>query len=213
MSSERAEPEVSRRRPGPRRARGMPSGPAEVRRAVLDAAAKLFSERGVADVALREIADEARVNLGLISRYIGQRDDLIRAVFADLTEQLVGEIHDDPTGKKGFEPDTVMGRWTKVLTHLVIADPQAAIEIGSRPVDELRAVIEQSYDQSRESSALRAAQLMASAIGWRMFEPYLIAAAGLEEVPIEDVREELTRTHRRLGATPFPSPPDPQRQR
>lgn len=180
---------------------------------MLDAAAKLFSERGVADVALREIADEARVNLGLISRYIGQRDDLIRTVFADLTEQLVGEIHDDPTGKKGFEPDTVMGRWTKVLTHLVIADPQAAIEIGSRPVDELRAVIEQSYDQSRESSALRAAQLMASAIGWRMFEPYLIAAAGLEEVPIEDVREELTRTHRRLGATPFPSPPDPQRQR
>ena len=44
----------------------MPTGPDAVRRAVLDAAAVLFAERGVGEVALRDIAAEARVNLALI---------------------------------------------------------------------------------------------------------------------------------------------------
>ncbi len=47
------------RRPGPRRPPGAPSGPDEVRRAVLDAAATLFAQRGLADVSLRDIAAAA----------------------------------------------------------------------------------------------------------------------------------------------------------
>ncbi|UDY37550.1 TetR/AcrR family transcriptional regulator [Dermatobacter hominis] len=187
----------------------MPSGPDEVRRAVLHAAAVLFAEEGVGEVALRDIAERAQVNLGLINRYIGTRDDLIRAVFADLTEQLVAEIHETPTGPRGFEPDTVMGRWTRVLAHLVIVDPDAAIEIGARPVREMTSVIEDVYGQDADAARLRSAQFMASAIGWRLFETYLIRAAELDDVPLGALREELVRSHRRLAATPLPSPPDP----
>ncbi|HMU79510.1 MAG TPA: hypothetical protein PKC57_04560, partial [Microthrixaceae bacterium] len=43
-----------RKRPGPRRAEGMPTGPIEVRRAVIDAAAQLFCRDGVAEVTLRD---------------------------------------------------------------------------------------------------------------------------------------------------------------
>ena len=53
-------------RPGPRRAPGAPAGPDEVRRAVLDAAAPLFAERGVDAVSLRDIAAGADVHLALI---------------------------------------------------------------------------------------------------------------------------------------------------
>lgn len=197
------------RRPGPRRPEGLPSGPDEVRRAVLDAAARLFAERGVPQVTLRDIAREAEVNLGLISRYVGSRDDLVRSVFADLTEQLVAEMRAAPTSPRGFDPDSTMGRWTRVLTFLVLTDPGEAIRIGSGPLDELRSIMERLYGSSPEAARLRAAQLMGSAIGWRLFEPYLVAAAGLGDLPIDEVRDELTRTHRRLGATPWPSPPDP----
>jgi AcrR family transcriptional regulator len=187
----------------------MPSGPDEVRRAVLDAAAELFGEQGVGEVTLRDIASRAKVNLGLLSRYLGSRLDLIRAVFADLTDQLIAEIRASPLGAKGFEPDTVMGRWTRVLTHLVLVDPDAAVELGAGPVREVRDAIEHVYGQDAEAARLRVAQLMASAVGWRLFEPFLIASAELDALPLDTVRAELTRTHRRLGATPFPSPPDP----
>ena len=187
----------------------MPTGPDEVRRAVLDAAAALFAERGVGEVALRDIAAAARVNLALIHRYLGSRDELVRAVFADLTDRLVREIHDAPTAARGFEPDTVMGRWTRVLAHLVLVDPDAAIELGAAPIREMAAVTQRVYGQSEDAARLRAAQFMGSAIGWRLFERYLITSAGLGDLPIDEVRDELVRTHRRLGAAPLPSPPDP----
>ncbi|MHB1139965.1 MAG: TetR/AcrR family transcriptional regulator [Microthrixaceae bacterium] len=187
----------------------MPAGPDAVRRAVLDAAASLFARDGVALVTLRDIADAAQVNLGLINRYLGTREDLIRAVFEDLTEQLLVDIRDDPTGQRGFEPDSVMGRWTRVLTYLVVVDPDLAVELGAAPLHELTAVVVRSYGQDEDAARLRVAQLLASALGWRVFEPYLLAAAGIDDEPLDDVRLELTRTHRRLAATPLPSPDDP----
>lgn len=197
------------RRPGPRRGEGMPAGPDEVRRAVLDAAAARFAVAGVGDVTLRDIAATARVNVGLISRYVGTRDDLIRAVFADLTEQLLTEIRADPTGMRGFDADSVMGRWTRVLTYLVVVDPDTAVEVGSAPLRELSGVVTRIYGQDDQAARLRIAQLMASALGWRLFEPYLMAASELDPDSLEQVRGELTRTHRRLAATPLPSPDDP----
>jgi AcrR family transcriptional regulator len=188
----------------------MPAGPDEVRRAVLDSAAELFARDGVGQVTLRDVASAANVNLALISRYVGTRDELIEAVLADLTDQLVVEIRDDPTGAKGFEVDSVMGRWTRVLTHLVLVAPGTAGRIGAPPVEEMISIVQRLYDQSEGAARLRVAQVLASALGWRLFEPYLLAAAGLADQPVDDVRDELTRAHRRLAATPLPSPPDPQ---
>ena len=175
---------------------------------MIAAASELFAREGVGEVSLREIAAAAQVNPALISRYIGTRDALVRAVFEDLTARLVSEIRTAPSASRGFEPDTVMGRWTRVLTHLVLTDPEAAVQIGCAPVEELAAVVERLYGQDRDAARLRVVQLMGSAIGWRLFEPYL-AAADIDSMVLDDFRDELTRTHRRLAATPFPSPPDP----
>jgi len=187
----------------------MPAGPDAVRRAVLDAAAALFVRDGVAQVTLREIATAAQVNLGLISRYIGSRDELIRAVFADLSEQLAEEIRTSPTASRGFDDDTVMVRWTRVLTYLTVVDPDVAVEIGSLPFHELHDVIERVYGLSDTAARLRTAQIMALALGWRLYEPYLVDAAELDRSTLDEIRAEVTRTNRRIGATPLPSPADP----
>lgn len=61
--------------PGPNR----PTGREEVRRAVMRAARKLVSARGPR-VPLRDIAESSGVNLGLIHRHFGRKDDLLAEV-------------------------------------------------------------------------------------------------------------------------------------
>ncbi len=56
-----------------------PTGREAVRRAVLSTAQQLFAARGTR-TSLREVADAAGVNLGLIHRHVGNKDDLLTAV-------------------------------------------------------------------------------------------------------------------------------------
>ena len=58
---------------------GRPTGREAVRRAVLGTARRVFAARGPR-ASLREVADAAGVNLGLIHRHIGNKDDLLAAV-------------------------------------------------------------------------------------------------------------------------------------
>jgi len=100
----------------------------------------------------------------------------------------------------------------EILEHRndqVVADTDTAIEVGKCPVRNLIEVVARVYGQDHRSASLRVAQVMGSAIGWRLFEPYLVASAGLDDMPLTEVRLELTRIHRWIGATPYPSPPDP----
>lgn len=196
-------------RPGPKRAAGAPAGPEQVRRAVLDAAGELFARHGVAHVSLRDIAAAAEVQLSLVARYLGNREAVVRAVFDDLTESLAREVVERPLEQISFERDSVMGRWTVMLAHYAITDPDALSAPGPfNPMLALARVIEESYGQDERAARLRGAQIVASALGWRIFERYLVEAGELDE-DREVLRDELTAMHRRLGATPWPSPPDP----
>ncbi len=55
---------------------------AATQRALLDAAAKLFAERGFDRTTVRDIAGEAGVNQALLFRYFGSKDALFEAVMA-----------------------------------------------------------------------------------------------------------------------------------
>ncbi|MEV7043045.1 TetR family transcriptional regulator [Amycolatopsis sp. NPDC051061] len=62
---------------------------AATQRALLDAAAKLFAERGFDRTTVRDIAGQAGVNQALLFRYFGSKDALFEAVLArDGREQL-----------------------------------------------------------------------------------------------------------------------------
>lgn len=197
-----------RRTPGPRRSGGSPAGPEAVRRAVLDAAADLFARRDVEGVSLRDIAAAADVQLALIGRYVGTRRELIDAVFDDLSASLAQELVDRPLEQISFERDSTMGRWIVVLHHLVVTGAGRDRTTASfNPVRALAGVLEENYGADPAGTAVRAAQIAALALGWRLFERYLIAAGGLEAIPVQDLRDEVTALNRRIGATPWPSPP------
>ncbi len=200
---------VAGHRPGPRRPPGSPSGPDEVRRAVLDAAAQLFAERGVGHVSLRDVAAAANTHLGLIGRYIGDREELELAVFDDLSAQLARSVSENPLSGQGHGVETVMGKWSRVTASLVIRGRPLAGREGFNPVAAMANTIVDGYGLDPVAARVRAAQIVATAIGWRVFEDYLVEAGELDEVPLAALREELVHTARRLGATPWPSPADP----
>ena len=176
---------------------------------MLDAAATLFAQRGVDAVSLRDIAADAGVHFTLIRRYIGNRDELVLAVFDDVSEQLARAVLEHPLSGQGFGADTVMGKWVRIAGALAIAGQPLAGRTEFNPVVAMARTLVDGYGLDLQAARLRAAQIVATALGWRIFEEYLIAAGELGAVPIETLREELIHSARRLGATPWPSPPDP----
>ncbi|MBI9107716.1 MAG: TetR/AcrR family transcriptional regulator [Spirochaetales bacterium] len=70
-----------------------------VMRAVIDAACDLFSEKSPSRVSIREIAEKAGVNHGLIHRHFGSKRNLIQAVLTDIDKQ----IRDASGSGKSFE--------------------------------------------------------------------------------------------------------------
>ena len=169
----------------------------------------LFAQRGVDRVSLRDIAAAADVHIALIGRYIGTRDELVLAVFDDLSSQLATAVLEHPLSAQGYGADTVMGRWVRVASALAIAGQRLAGRGEFNPVQAMAKTLEEGYGIEPRAARLRAAQIVAAALGWRIFEEYLIEAGELEEVPLETLRQELASSARRLGATPWPSPPDP----
>jgi TetR/AcrR family transcriptional regulator, repressor for neighboring sulfatase len=200
------------RRRGPRRTAGAPSGRDEVRRAVLDAAARLFAARGVDHVSLREVATAANVQLALIHRYVGSRDELVRETFDHLGRQLAQDVLERPLEGHGFDADSTMGRWTRIASYLAISGVPPSDAPPFNPVVALAETIQEAYGLDATAARIRGAQIAASALGWRLFEEYLIAAGDLDDLPVDVLRADLTAGHRRLGATPWPSPPDPPRR-
>jgi AcrR family transcriptional regulator len=66
---------------------------------IIEAAEKLFSERGFAGTSVREIADSAGVNVAMISYYFTSKEKLMEAIFTNrtirVTEKLERVLHDD----------------------------------------------------------------------------------------------------------------------
>ena len=164
-------------------------------------------------MSLREIADLADVHVALIRRYIGNREELVLEVFDDLSIQLAALVAEHPLSGQPHGPDTVMGRWVRLASSLMISGRPLVPSNEFNPVQAMAGTLMDGYGLDSRAARLRAAQIVAAALGWRIFEDYLVKAGGLDDLPIETLRDELARSARRLGATPWPSPPDPPPRR
>jgi AcrR family transcriptional regulator len=184
-----------------------------VRRAALDAAARLFAARGVERVAVRDIAAEAQVHHALIGRYIGRRDVLIEQVYEDLTHQLVAEIESGPLRSRSFERDSVMGAWTVLVTYYAVRQ-ELPPDNPRNPVQALASAIEEHYGADAATARWRAAQIVGSALGWRLFEPLLVEMGSLNPDDLPAMRLDLNLLHNIVGSLGLPTvDPRPDDQR
>jgi AcrR family transcriptional regulator len=164
-----------------------PRGRAEVVEALMRSARKLIAERGPA-VALRDIADDAGVNFGLIYQYVGTKEQLVAEVYAQATEaaaerltqaqhidealallmslgdgttaRLIGWAALDSTQNDDAFRDSPA---LNVLADFVVADAEAS-----------------GVDMSIEDARVFAAFAMVISLGWRLFAGTALFAAGLD---------------------------------
>lgn len=82
---------------------------------IIEAAEKLFSEKGFNGTSVRDIAEQAGVNLAMISYYFGSKEKLMEALFTyrgeKIRTQLEGMLYN-----KGMEP---LQKFYQLIDHYV----------------------------------------------------------------------------------------------
>lgn len=154
-----------------------PQGKHQVTTALKRAALALLAERGVA-FSVREVAERANVNHGLVHRHFGSKRGLITAAVDDRNAAVRSQIDDARSPLELInpgEPSTAV-----LLARLILDD---ATELISGPVATRALVtrIEADLKESQLPSAEeRAALATAIALGWAVFGTYTLAAAGAD---------------------------------
>ncbi|PQM46618.1 HTH-type transcriptional repressor [Mycobacterium talmoniae] len=160
----------------------------EVAAAILAAATDLFAERGPAATSIRDIAARAKVNHGLVFRHFGTKERLVGAVLdhlgSSLTELLEAETPAD-------EVDRALDRHLRVMARTLL-DGYPAGQLQSRfpNVELLLERVRPQHDSDR-SARLAAANAVALQLGWRLFEPFLRSAAGIDDLTDADLKQAV----------------------
>lgn len=196
--------------PAPAEVAPRPRGPEDVTAAVVDAATRLIGERGPGKVSLRDIAREARVNYGLIHYYFGTKDDVLRTVFRSLSYRVADRLATADTiwemMDEYWQVSESGNSYVRMLSGLLLEGRDPEEFLGRSPaIGELRRGIEAAQaapgpppspvaaPQSGEpfDPRLVAAATILVSMGWRLFSPFLISAAGLQDRTYEDLHREL----------------------
>jgi AcrR family transcriptional regulator len=168
-----------------------PLGREEVRAAVVEAAARRFAAEGP-DASLRDIADDAGVNLGLIHRHIGNKDDLLRAVLAAEIEGSAGFVEqsgDAATAlRRLFAGTANNGRYIRIIAWLLLQNPSQLSHQDRYPgMQALRALV-RSDDEAIDAELMIA---MAAIYGWTVFGAQLRAAFGYDRADRVGLEQRL----------------------
>ena len=180
-----------------------PRGKQQTQLALIDAGIKLFSQRGLKNVSVRQLADEAGVNHSLLFRHFGNKDGLIKAVFAARFEQM-----------GAFNPEQISNGEKMLETSIraVMQDEQlwrlmtfAALEgeewiLRSIPSPYIASTLSQLDKRQKEGSiynGVEAAVLLGSGfalgLGWAVFRKILMSLAGAHDRDFEELRIQVDK--------------------
>jgi AcrR family transcriptional regulator len=174
-------------------------GREQVTRALLDAAAELFAARGTAGVSVRDIAAHAGVNHGLVHRHFGSKSALRRAVMEHLTRDLARTAERMGTPSFGLSADALalpaLDRYWRLLARAILdGDDLAEVQQGFPVIDLIleraRAAHEDGTLRPELDPRLLTALATALALGWLLFEPFVLAATGLTSHSRTRVRKQ-----------------------
>ncbi|MGW5574183.1 helix-turn-helix domain-containing protein [Nocardia thailandica] len=182
--------------PGDPNAAATPVGRDAVAAAVLSAAADLYAERGPAATSIRDVAERAGVNHGLVFRHFGAKDALVAAVLNHLAAESESAIGDAGAGAGGADP-RLRRHWIVLARCLLDGYPVGAMQDRFPVVSRL---IEQTPRAGRADGALAldVAHAVAFRLGWELFAPFLRAAAGLDALSEDELDAAVDERVRRL---------------
>ncbi|MCV7288511.1 TetR/AcrR family transcriptional regulator [Mycolicibacterium wolinskyi] len=165
-----------------------PVGRDEVVAATLAGAAELFAERGPAGTSIRDIATRANVNHGLVYRHFGTKERLVGAVLEHLGARLTALLGD---GAEADDIERTLDQHTRVMARALLDGyPVGQLQTRFPGVARLLDEVVPKFDDERRAR-MAVANAVALQLGWRLFEPFLRSAAGIEEVSRADVQHSV----------------------
>ena len=166
-----------------------PVGRDEVVAAALSAAAELFAERGPAATSIRDIAAKSKVNHGLIYRHFGTKDQLVGAVLDHLGSRLTALLDG---GGPVDEIERAMDQHMRLMARALLDDyPVGRLQTRFPGVTRLLGQVLPRFEDER-SGRLAVANAVALQLGWRLFEPFLKSATGLDSLSEDEVRASVS---------------------
>ena len=168
-------------------AKAGPRGRDEVVEALRASARKLIAERGPS-VALRDIADDAGVNFGLLYRYLGTKEQVVDEVYRHAASEAAQRLRGVDHAAEALQMLATFGDGTtaRLLGWAVLGGRGSADAFRDSPTLEL--LTERLRADSAaagkpigdEDARVFSAFAMAILIGWRLFAPTALLAAGLD---------------------------------
>ncbi|WP_081968358.1 TetR/AcrR family transcriptional regulator [Mycobacterium kyorinense] len=165
-----------------------PVGREQVVAAILDAASDLFAERGPAATSIRDIAARSKVNHGLVFRHFGTKERLVGAVLDHLGAGLT-ELMEN--GARAEDIDRAVDRHLRVMARTLLDGyPAGQLQTHFPTVALLLERVQPQHDSDR-GARLAVANAVAMQLGWRLFEPFLRSAAGIDDMPEADLKNAV----------------------
>ncbi|MGH3961369.1 TetR/AcrR family transcriptional regulator [Mycobacterium sp.] len=156
-----------------------PVGRDEVAAAILAAAADLFAERGPAATSIRDIAARSKVNHGLVFRHFGTKEQLVGAVLDYLGTSLTELLG---TGAPAGDVEAALDRQMRVMARTLLDGyPAGQLQTRFPNIAWLLDQVRPQHDNDL-SARLAVANALALQFGWRLFEPLLRSAVGIDEM-------------------------------
>jgi TetR/AcrR family transcriptional regulator, repressor for neighboring sulfatase len=180
-----------------------PAGGPEIRQAVTEAAERLFRERSPADVTLREIAAEAGVNHSLLYRYFRTKEAILASVFYDVVNNIRTNFIEAPEGRAALRevqylhdaPGYARALAWAILEgtnlDLLFTNPEPDGESNDPPARGLP--LKTPRSAADIDSRVVVASFLVLAMGWDLYEPYLLRITGMEGVDKAVLNDHLTR--------------------
>ena len=172
---------------------------------ILDAAIRVFAERGYHEARVGDIAEDAGVAHGLLYHYFASKDDVLRTIFVENWGQLIARFRavegaDEPAGEKLEGIAKILLRtWRNdpALVTVMVREVARSHQLQDR-VDEVReafAIVQRIVEEGQAAGAFRR-DLDARLASWLFY-------GGLEEVltgwvlgQLPDSEDDVARAER-----------------
>jgi len=177
-----------------------PRGKSAVRAALMQAAGIMLSRHGITGVSVRDIAQEAKVNHGLIHRHFGSKDRLVQETVQSLSDRIAGQLGpaapDESLSdllRNTMNATETQSHYYRILAFLMLTDGgEELIQSDFPVVRRMLKAVEREPNRMLSTKAT-IVMLLSLGLGLMIFEPYLRRAAKLSDAEFQSIRMELGR--------------------